>query len=431
MKKKVYIALSADFIHHGHMNLIEKAKDYGDLIVGLLTDNAISNYKDIPYLNFQQRKRVLNNLKFVKKIIPQNEWDYSCNIKKIKPDFFVHGDDWNFNGDIHLKYSALKALKSYGGKLIEIKHTPNVFSSTLIKKNLKLRTTAEIRRSTLIRLLKAKNFLRFIEVHSAISGIIVERTKIRSKNDVKFFDGFWSSSLTDSVNFGKPDNESVTISQRLDNINSVFDVTTKPLIMDFDSGGKKEHFQINLKSAERLGISAIIIEDKKGLKKNSLFKKNNQPQESINEFCEKIKIGKNSKLSKDFLIIARIESLVLDKKMNDALKRASSYIKAGIDGIMIHSKLKDPKEIFEFAKKFKRIKNSKNIPLICIPSTYNMTYEKELRKAGFNIVIYANHLMRSIIPAMEDTVKKILKYERSFELDKKLLSINSIISLID
>jgi phosphoenolpyruvate mutase len=427
--KKVYISLSADFIHHGHINLIEKASSYGNLVVGLLTEKAIATNKDLPYLNFEQRKKIVANLKGVKKVIPQDEWDYSKNIKKIKPDFFVHGDDWNFNGQLNLKYLALDALKTYGGKLIEIKHTPNIFSSSLNKSNFNYGSSVEIRRSKLARLLNAKNFIRFIEVHSPLAGILVEKTKINVHGKLKFFDGFWSSSLTDSVNLGKPDNESVTIFERLDNINSIFDVTSKPLIMDFDSGGKNEHFTINLKSAERLGISAIIIEDKKGLKQNSLFEKSNQPLESIKSFCEKIRIGKKSKLNKDFLIIARIESLILGRSMKDALNRASNYISAGADSIMIHSKSKRADEVIEFAKKIR--KNNKNIPLVCVPSTYNATYEKELEKAGFNIVIYANHLMRSIVPAMENTIKQILKNERTFEIEKKLMKIKSIINFIN
>jgi len=429
--KRVYIALSADFIHHGHINLIQKARKYGDVTLGLLTDKAISLHKELPYLNFEQRLKIVSNMIGVKKIVPQDEWDYSKNLIKIKPDYFVHGDDWNFNGQAQLKKNAISALKKIGGKLIEIKHTKNI-SSTKIKSNaIGFGTTPDIRKSKLKRLLETGKFLRFIEVHSPISAIIVENANYYKKNRNFFFDGFWSSSLTDSINNGRPDNESLDISRRLTTINQIFDTTTKPLIMDFDSGGKIEHFEINIRSAEKIGISAIIIEDKKGTKQNSLTEKNNkQPQESITEFSRKIKIGVKNKINKDFMIIARIESLIMSKPISDAFKRADAYIKAGVDGIMIHSKSQKPDEVIKFAKKFRQKKIYNNIPLICVPSTYNKIYDYQLEKAGFNIVIYANHLMRSSIPSMENIAKAILKNGRTFDIEKRIAPLHKVLNYI-
>lgn len=433
MKKKiVYIALSVDFIHHGHINLIQKAKEYGNIILGLLTDKAISSQKELPYLNYHQRLKIVKNLNGIDKVIPQYEWDYSTNILKIKPDYFVHGDDWNFNGEISLKKNAIKALKKINGKLIEIAHTKNISSSSFKRNSSNISGTPDIRRAKLKRLISAGKFVKIIEVHSPISAIICEKTIIKKSKENAFFDGFWSSSLTDSINNGKPDNESLDISKRLENISRIFDVTIKPIIMDFDSGGRIEHFSINVKSAERMGISAVIIEDKKGTKQNSLFEKGNkQPQESISNFCKKIKIGKKNKLTEDFMIIARIESLIMSKPMSDALKRASAYIKAGVDGIMIHSKSKKPNEILNFAKEFRKNKKYDKIPLICVPSTYNQIYDYKLKKAGFNVVIYANHIMRSSIPSMEKTASLILKYGRTYEVEKKITSISKILNYLN
>ena len=279
---------------------------------------------------------------------------------KIKPDYFIHGDDWNFNGQIGLKYNAVKALKKYGGKLIEIEHTQNISSEKLRSNTIGVGTTPDIRKSKLRRLLETGKFLKFIEVHSPISAIIAENTIINKKNKKLFYDGFWSSSLTDSINNGKPDNESLDISRRLLTINQIFDTTMKPLIMDFDSGGKIEHFEINIRSAEKIGISAIIIEDKKGAKQNSLtVTGNKQPQESISQFSLKIKRGVKNKISKDFMIIARIESLIMSKPMSDAIKRAIAYVKAGVDGIMIHSKSEKPDEVLKFLQYSEKTKNLK------------------------------------------------------------------------
>jgi len=427
--KKVYISLSADTLHHGHMKLFEEARKHGNIIIGLLTDKAIAEFKNIPYLKFDQRKKILLNIKGVEKIVPQNEYDESINIKKYKPDYVIHGDDWKIGYDKVIRSKVINILDSYGGKLIELPYTKDI-SSTVINKyqNLNL-ITPDLRRSSLRRLLEIKNFLRFLETHNPISALIAENLEIKKKGKIISFDGFWSSSLTDSTSMGKPDNEYVDNSLRLTSINHIFDVTSKPLIFDADTGGKIEHFDMKIKTIERTGISAVIMEDKTGLKKNSLLENTqNQKQEEISVFAKKIAIGKKAQVSRDFMIIARIESFILGKKLNDAMKRAEAYLEAGADGIMIHSKDKSPKEVFSFAKTFK--KSFKDIPLVCVPSTYNSVKEKELINEGFNIVIYANHMLRGAYPAMLNVAQKILENGRAKEVEKDLQSIKEILNLI-
>ena len=429
MKKTVYISLTADSIHHGHMKLFETARKYGDIIIGLLSDKAVAEHKRIPYLNFEQRKKILINFKGVKSVIEQNEWDYSKNIKSLKPDFLVHGDDWKTGHMSEIRRKVLKIMKSYGGKLIEIPHTKGVSSSALINYLNQISVTPDIRRSLLRRSIESNKISKFLEAHSPLSAIIGENTLIEKKGKKIGFDGFWSSSLTDSTVVGKPDNESLDFSQRLNGVDQIFEVTTKPLIMDGDTGGKVEHFEMRIKSAERLGISALIIEDKKGLKKNSLLKDTSrQTQEGKIKFSEKISVGKKAQISDDFMIIARIESFILGKGLNDAISRAHSYIEAGADGIMIHSKSKNPREVIAFSKVFR--KSYKKIPLVSVPSSYNQISEKTLYENGFNIVIYANHMLRASYPAMQHVAKTILEKNRSKEADKKLLSIKEILNLI-
>ena len=429
MKKTVYISLTADSIHHGHMKLFETARKYGDIIIGLLSDKAVAEHKRIPYLNFEQRKKILINFKGVKSVIEQNEWDYSKNIKSLKPDFLVHGDDWKTGHMSEIRRKVLKIMKSYGGKLIEIPYTKGVSSSALTNHLNQISVTPDIRRSLLRRTIESNKISKFLEAHSPLSAIIGENTFIEKKGKKIGFDGFWSSSLTDSTVVGKPDNESLDFSQRLNGVDQIFEVTTKPLIMDGDTGGKVEHFEMRIKSAERLGISALIIEDKKGLKKNSLLKDTSrQTQEGKIKFSEKISVGKKAQISDDFMIIARIESFILGKGLNDAISRAHSYIEAGADGIMIHSKSKNPKEVIAFSKVFR--KSYKKIPLVSVPSSYNQISEKTLYENGFNIVIYANHMLRASYPAMQHVAKTILEKNRSKEADKKLLSIKEILNLI-
>ena len=421
--------MSADVFHHGHVNIISEARKYGDVMVGLLNDRAVAGHKRLPYLSWENRKKIIENIKGVSEVFEQSEWDYSPTILKYKPDFMFHGTDWLEGPLAPYRDLAIKALNSYGGKLIEIEYTKDVSSTELSLKEKIIGTTPDIRKATLKRLLNAKDITRIMEAHNPLSALILENLSVSKDDKNHQFDGFWSSSLTDSTSQGKPDIEALEINNRLANINNIFDVTTKPLIIDADTGGKIEHFELNVRSMERLGISAVIIEDKKGLKKNSLFGNEvKQEQEDKDYFAEKIKAGRSSRISENFMVIARIESLILEKGIDDAIERANTYIDAGVDGIMIHSRKNTPDEIFEFSKIFR--KNHKSIPLVSVPSTYNKVTEEELSKNGFNIVIYANQMLRAAYPAMYNVAESILKNGRSFEVDKDLIKIKKILELI-
>ena len=426
---KVYIGMSIDILHHGHINIIQEGAKYGDGTIGLLTDQAIAEHKRLPALTYEKRKKIIENIVGVSEVIPQEEWDYSTNIDKLKPEFVIHGDDWIEGPLAPIRKNVIKTLDSYGGKLIEIPYTKDVSSSEISKYNNAIGISPVERTLTLKRLLKSKKLSRVIEAHSPISALIGEHETEIVDGKVREFDAFWSSSLTDSTEMGKPDIEALDITSRLHNINNIFEVTNKPLIIDFDTGGKPEHFAFAVKSMERLGISAVIIEDKTGLKKNSLFGNDvAQTQDSIDNFCYKISAGINGRISNNFLIIARIESLILEKGMDDAIERANAYVKAGADAIMIHSRQKKPDEVFKFAELFKS--DFPDVPLVCVPTSYNHVYEKELEENGFNIVIYANHLMRASYPAMKSVANQILLNGRSLEADDQIISIKEILKLI-
>ncbi len=430
MKKKiVYVGLSADILHKGHINILKTASLYGDVYVGLLTDKAIASYKNIPYLNFEKRKVVVENIKFVKKVIPQNTLDYVENLNLIKPNFVVHGDDWKKGVQKKTRERVIKALKKWSGKLIEPKYTKNI-SSTLIKKEMSnIITSPENRVSRLKRLMNSKDIVRILESHNSLTGLIIEKTNIIKNKKILEFDGMWSSSLTDSATKGLPDNSSLSFSARISSLNDLMDVTTKPIVFDADNGGLIEHLPFLVRSLERSGVSAIIMEDKIGLKKNSLFKnQTGTKQDKPKLFANKIKKVCNTRQSQDFMVIARIESFIVGKGLKDALHRAEIYSKVGADAILIHSKEKTPAEIFSFAREFRKSKNF--IPLVSVPSTYSKVYEKDLIKNGFKLVIYANQLLRSAYPAMQNTARTILKNSRALEADKKIIPIKKIINLI-
>ncbi len=428
-KKIVYVGLSADILHEGHINILNKAKSLGYVIVGLLTDEAITSYKKLPHLTFSQREIVLKNIKTVDKVVHQKTLDYRPNLLKFKPSYVVHGDDWREGIQKETRKQVIKTLKKWSGKLIEVPYTKNISSSKIKEKFIKTGTTPDIRKSKFKRLINVKKIVRILEAHSPLSAMIVENTNIVKNKKFYEFDGMWSSSLTDSALRGKPDNESVDISSRMNTLNEILSVTTKPIIFDADTGGRNEHLPYTIKALDRAGISAAIIEDKIGLKKNSLFdNQSNASQDTIKNFCKKIRIAVNAKISNDFMVIARIESFILGKSLKDALKRAEAYSKAGADAILIHSKEKEPKQIIQFSKKF--IKNKYRKPIIAVPSTYSSTYEKTLQKSGVNVIIYANHLLRASYPSMMNVAKSILKFGRSKEAEKNIISIKEIISLI-
>ncbi|OCL87496.1 Phosphonopyruvate hydrolase [Aliarcobacter thereius] len=426
MIKKVYVGMSADLVHPGHMNILKVASTLGDVTVGLLTDKAIASYKRLPYMTYEQRKAVIENIKGVKEVIPQETLDYRPNLKFVKPDFVVHGDDWKEGVQAKTRQQVIDTLALWGGELIEPSYTDGISSTSLNKSLKELGTTPDIRRSRLRRLIDSKEVVRIMETHNALSGLIVEN--IKGDNGIEY-DGMWSSSLTDSTSKGKPDIEAVDVTARINTINEIFEVTTKPMIYDADTGGIAEHFAFTVRTLERTGVSAVIIEDKTGLKKNSLFGTDvEQTQDSIENFCAKIKIGKKVQITDDFMIIARIESLILDKGMEDAIIRAKAYIEAGADGIMIHSRQKSPNEILEFCTILREY--NENIPIIVVPTSFNQITAKELSQAGVNIVIYANHMLRAAYPGMKNVAKSILENDRSLEAEEKLLSIKEILDLI-
>lgn len=428
--KKVYTCFCTDVIHEGHKNVIRAAQKYGEVIVGVLCDYQMIKYNRFPTLSFQERMEMIESLEGVSKVVVQNQIMYDEILDKLKPDYVIHGDNWKLGPEKMIRNNVLENLGKYGGKLVEVPYTWNDSIKKIEEISKEKLAMPEYRRKRLKQLIDICSVVKTIEVHNGLTGLIAEKTVVEDGESLDQFDAMWISSLCDSTVRGKPDIELVDMSSRIRTIDEVMDVTTKPIILDGDTGGLIEHFVYNVRTLERMGVSAIIIEDKVGLKKNSLFGTEvEQTQDSIQNFCEKIQAGKRAQRTEDFMVIARIESLILEKGMKDALMRARAYVNAGADGIMIHSRKKEPDEIFEFCDSFR--KEDKETPIVVVPTTYSDTYESELSKHGINIVIYANQLTRSAFPAMERTAKIILKNHRAQEVEEQLISFKKIITLID
>jgi phosphoenolpyruvate phosphomutase len=423
------MCFSTEYIHSGHVAIINKARRLGRLIIGILSDEAVASYKRYPLIPFEERKALFENLAGVERVVEQKSLSYKENLEALKPNYVVHGDDWKEGFQKPIRQEVCDVLAEYGGKLVEYPYSDNPKYKELDANHRSEASIPDIRRGRLRKLINMKGLVTAMEAHSGITGLIVENTKVLQDGKTYQFDAMWVSSLCDSTAKGKPDIELVDMTSRFRTIDDIMEVTTKPIIFDGDTGGLSEHFVYIVRSLERMGVSMVIIEDKTGLKKNSLFGTEvKQTQASISDFCEKIKAGKKAQKTKEFMICARIESLILEQGMDDALERAFAFSEAGADAIMIHSRKKDPAEIFEFVRKF-RDKNS-TTPIVVVPTSFNTVTEAEFKERGVNVVIYANQLTRTGFPAMQDAARPILENHRAKECDDKCMSIKEIITLI-
>jgi len=421
-EKIVYVSMVADFWHAGHDNIIRNAEKYGKVVVGLLTDDAVASYKRVPVQPYEMRIKVVKNIKGVSGVIPQETLDYRPNLRKLKPAYVVNGDDWRTGIQKETRQQVIDELEKWDGKLIEVPYTKGISSTLIIEDYRKNGVTPEQRMNMLRRLINIKPIVRVIEAHNGLSALVAENAKV----DGKTYDAIWESSLTDSSSKGKPDIELVSMDSRIHTINEILEVSTKPIIVDADTGGQVEHFQYMVRTMERLGVSAVIIEDKRFPKRNSLMEDAKHIQEDPFDFRRKIIAGKEAQITEDFMIIPRIESLIAGKPMDDALERARIYSMVS-DAIMIHSKDKYPDKILEFCREYKKFKIK--VPIVVVPTAYNSITEQELIDAGVSVVIYANHLMRSSYKAMKETAEIILKNERCKEVDNKCATVKEIFKL--
>lgn len=428
--KTVYTCFTTDVIHEGHLNIIRQAQKYGEVTVGVLSDEAMIRFDRFPTVSFEERLALVKGLEGVSRIVIQDTILYDDIIRQLRPDYVIHGDNWMTGPQKMIRDNVAGLLSAYGGEIIDVPYT---YSDQITRIDRQMReklAMPEYRRRRLRQLIGLCPVVKAIEAHSGLTGLIAEKTVVAQDGRLDQFDAMWVSSLCDSTAKGKPDIELVDLSSRLRTIDDIMEVTTKPIILDGDTGGLAEHFVYNVRTLERMGVSAVIIEDKKGLKKNSLFGTEvEQTQDSIEGFSEKIRAGKRAQLTDDFMIIARIESLILERGMEDALKRADAFTKAGADGIMIHSRKRDPSEILEFCDRFRAA--DKHTPIVVVPTSFNTITEEELAAHGVNIVIYANQLTRSAFPAMQQTAEDILRCHRAKEADDRLMPIKEIITLID
>ncbi len=429
--KKVYLCMSTDIIQTGHINVIEKAAELGEVTVGVLSDKYVAMYEKYPILPLEERMKIIRNIKGVAQVIVQDNIYYDENLRNLKPDYVIHGDNWK-NQDGYqraVRERVIEVLSEWGGELVEIPYYKSTNLRLFENITSEFRGLPEMRRQILRKKITSGDIVKIMVAYDGLSALLVEKTNVEKDGERRQFDGIWMSSLCDSTAKGKPDIELVDLTSRMNSLNDIMEVTSKPIIFDADTGGLVEHFRYNIQTLERMGVSAVIIEDKVGLKRNSLFGNEvEQHQDTIENFCDKIREGKKVIKSSAFMLIARIESLILDQGVDDALERAKAYVDAGADGIMIHSRAKTPDEIFEFADRFRE--TDRDTAIVVVPTTFNQVKEKEFKAHKINIVIYANHMLRAAFPAMQKVVKSVLENERCYEASQDCMSIKDILTLV-
>lgn len=415
--------MCVDLLHQGHLNIIRVARELGEITIGLMTDEAIVSYKRLPYLNYEQRKAIVENIKGISAVVPQTTLDYEPNLRRLRPHYFVHGDDWRTGVIAEARQRAIEVLKEWGGEVVEPAYTPGISSTRLNAAIRQVGFTPDVRRQRLRRLLAAKPLVTALEAHSGLTGLIVENAQVQAGGQTREFDAMWVGRLTDSTAKGKPDSEYVDLTSRMATVQEILDITNKPLILDSDSGGLVEHFVLTVRTLERIGVSAIVIEDKMSPKGTAA-----PHQEDADAFAYKIERGKKAQIADDFMIMARIESLIAGKDVRDAVVRARAYIASGADGILIHSRAKTPCEILSFCDEYAKLPS--RVPLVVMPSTFSQVTEQQLVDAGVQVVLYANHLLRSAYPAMLKTAESILLHQRAYEAEERCMSIEQIRRLI-
>ena len=421
--------MAADPVHPGHTNVIAEAAKLGEVIVGLLTDHAIASYKRVPYLNYDQRKTVVESMRHVAGVVPQRTLDYTENLRMLRPDVVIHGDDWQAGVQSAVRGKVIETLREWGGQLVELPYTSGISSTGFHERLKAIGTTPEWRRLRLRRLLDTKPLVRLLEVHNGLTGMIADRVHIECEHGVREFDGMWASSFTDATMRGKPDNEAIDFSSRMSPLNDILEVTVKPILFDAATGGHAEHVPFTVRSLERLGVSGIVIEDKIGLKHNSLLGLDRrQAQDTVGSFSAKIRAAASARVTADFLVIARIESFILNNGLSDALQRAEAYLDAGADGLMIHSRQSTADEILSFCDHYARFESRK--PLVVAPSSYSSVYERDLQAAGVNVVIYANQMLRAAYPAMTRVAKSILEHGRAYDSESDCMPLDQAVRLI-
>ncbi len=425
---EVYVSMTMEILHNGHLKVLKEAKRHGRVTVGLLTDAALENKKALPLLSFEQRREILESLDCVDAVIAQDTWGFDAILEQYKPNVFVHGDKWD--GPLQgMRDRVIEQLKSYGGQFVELPYSHEFDTGSIAPQMTAALASPYARQKAFRRLLESQRLVRILEAHSPLAALIGENMQVERDGKILQFDGFWSSSLTDSTEMGLPDIEALDVSRRLQNIDEIYEVTTKPLVMDADTGGKPEHFELRTRTMERMGIAAAIIEDKTGLKKNSLLGTDvPQTQADVSEFCEKIQAGIEGQKYNGLMVIARLESLILGKGVDDALMRADAYVSAGAGAVMIHSKEKEPDEVFAFTDQFRR--THPDVPIVVVPSSYNRVKDHELQEHGVKVIIYANHMLRASYKAMEKVARAILANGRTAEIEDDIISIKQILKLI-
>jgi phosphoenolpyruvate phosphomutase len=428
-QKTVFVVMSAEIFHPGHLNIIKVARDLGEVTVGLATDRFNARYKRLTLMSYEDRKAIVENINGVKNVIAQDTLDLAPILRELRPDYFVHGDDWKFGPLKAVRQQVLEVMQEWGGVLVEPPYTEGISSTKLNAAWRSIGATPETRIRHFRRMLEFQPVVRLLEVHNSLSGIIIERTLVEGNERDKEFDGMWYSDLTDSLAKGKPNSSFVDLTSRINTIHGILESTTKPLIVEAGNGGITEHFVSTVKTLERLGVSAVVIADKVGYEGAVFSLNGNEPvQEDVNDFARKIASGKKTQVNKDFSIITQINSLVMHEDVENALRRARVYIEAGVDALMIHSNVETLTDFFEFCRSYRNLEDK--VPLLAAIPARSSLDEDQLISAGVQFIVYPDQLLRAAYTSMLNAAKTLLIQARASDVDELYAPISEICDFV-
>ncbi len=405
--KTVYVGMSADLVHPGHINLLREAASLGRVTVGLLTDRAISSYKRMPFLTFEQRRAVIEHIAFVTAVVPQDTLDYTDNLRLLRPDFVVHGDDWRNGVQAQTRRRVLDVLREWGGTLVEPPYTEGISSTALRMAAMDIGFAPGVRQRRLRRMLDCKPLVRVMQAHDGLSAHIVDRLEETTQGAPREYDAIWVDSLAGAPIRGKPDPLPFDLSSRLVTLHEILDATTKPLICNAGGAGHAAGVTAAVRTLERIGVSAIVIDtevtDRRAV---PAMAASAPPQDDMAAFIREIAAARDARVTPDFMIIARINDRTRDCGADRMMARAAAGVDAGADAVMCDSDPVNPDGIFDLCRRYRRLMNGH--PLLVGLSGTEGLQEHDLASAGASMVVYTDTLLRAAREAMISAASQVL-----------------------
>jgi len=401
-EKTVYVGMVGDMLHVGHINILKTAARLGRVTVGVLTDRAVVGYKRLPLLAFEDRVRVVESIADVAAVVPQKTLSYVENLRALRPDYVVHGDDWRYGDQVsRARAEVIATLGEWGGELVEVAYTKGISSTAIHRSGAADALFSGTRQGRLRRLLAAKPTLRIVEAHSGLSAKIA--AEVRGPDGATGFDAVWQSGLTDAIHRGKSDGGAVDRGRRLQAVEEILDAGPLPLIYDGRAAGRPETVFDLTRALDKAGVSALCLGDRSDPDRTG-------PEMSPAETVAQIEAVRAACPTGAVMAISRIVvaapgnggSGALDR----ALDRALALLEAGSDAVMFDSAADTAEPILDIAARLRR--QRRDVPLFAAQSDRWGAPIHRFENAGIDAVVYETHLLRATVAPMRRAATALL-----------------------